>query len=133
MERFRPRSVSRMNVKGFFVDGGNHHTAGGGLLIIGQGTIQTVHGDNPITGNGKQIRAGIADGNTGLTTVHHWHHGGGPAYRLRPSRCRKKTGCRILLPYYFFSSSVSPKLSSQVTPVFPLQNKDVMFDISERF
>ncbi|HCO9019624.1 TPA: hypothetical protein OCA93_004653, partial [Escherichia coli] len=52
-------------LKGLFVDGGNHHTAGGGLLIIGQGTIQTVHGDNPVTGNGKQIRAGIADGNTG--------------------------------------------------------------------
>ncbi len=35
------------------------------LLVVGQGTIQTVHGDNPVTGNGKQIQAGIADGNTG--------------------------------------------------------------------
>ncbi len=133
MERFRPRSVSRMNVKGFLLTVQYHHTAGGGLLIIGQGTIQTVHGDNPVTGNGKQIRAGIADGNTGLTTVHHWHHGGGQRTVCGIITLQEKNRLPNIIAVLFFLIVCFPEIIQPGHPVFPLQNKDVMFDISERF
>ncbi len=81
------------------------------LLIIGQGTIQTVHGDNPVTGNGKQIRAGIADGNTGLTTVHHWHHSGGQRTVCGHHAAGKKQAaeyyCRIIFSHRLFPPCIN--------------------------
>ncbi len=114
--KIQTRSVSRMNVKGF-------------LLTVATTTRRRRsahywsghHPDcsrrYPVTGNGKQIRAGIADGNTGRppftigTTV-------GASVPFAAITCRKKTGCRILLPYYFFSSSV-PRNYPARSPRFP--------------
>ena len=77
-----------------------------------------VHGDNPVTGNGKQIRAGIADGNTGLTTVHHWHHSGGQRTVCGHHAAVKKQAaeyyCRII-----FSHRLFPRNYPARSPRFP--------------
>lgn len=73
---------------------------------------------NPVTGNGKQIRAGIADGNTGLTTVHHWHHGGGQRTVCGHHAAGKKQAaeyyCRII-----FSHRLFPRNYPARSPRFP--------------
>lgn len=69
-------------------------------------------------GNGKQIRAGIADGNTGLPTVHHWHHGGGQRTGSGHHAAGKKQAaeyyCRII-----FSHRLFPRNYPARSPRFP--------------
>lgn len=62
-----------MGRKGLFIEGGQHHATRRGLLVICEFPVQAVNGDDPVTGDREQVRAGIAHCDTGLTAVYHWH------------------------------------------------------------
>lgn len=81
-------------------------------------TLAAIYALGEGRGNGKQIRAGIADGNTGLTTVHHWHHGGGQrtvcGHHAAGKKQAAKYYCRII-----FSHRLFPRNYPARSPRFP--------------
>ncbi len=132
MERFRPRSVSRMNVKGFLltVATTTPPEAVCSLLVRAPSRLFTAIIRSPGTVNrfGLVLLMAILAWPpfTIGTTV-------GASVPTPAITLQEKNRPPNIIAVLFFLIVCFPEIIQPGHPVFPLQNKDVMFDISERF